>query len=289
MTDEESTPHYGLTDDEIAARDTVYEDGLCKGKVVLVSGAGSGIGKAIAALYARLGAKLVICGRNEEKLKDAEDFFRGLTDDVSSHVMSIRDPDAVAAMMDAVWAQYGRLDVLINNAGGQFAQDPIDYSPKGWNAVIDTNLNGTWFMMQSAARHWRDHKQPGSIVNITAMIHRTLPGLAHTVAARAAVTYLSKSVAVEWAPLDIRVNCVAVGSVESTGFGTYTEEGRLSFYQSNPMKRPGTTWDVAEACVYLTSQSGNFITGEELGIDGGQKMWGDMWAAGKPDYFKLEK
>ena len=153
--------------------------------------------------------------------------------------------------------------------------------------MIDTNLNGTWYMMQAAARRWRDHAQMGNIVNITATIGRGLPHMAHSTAARAGVIYLSKTVAVEWAPLGIRVNCLGVGAVESSGFEQYSNEGRKTFYESNPMRHPGDVWDVVEGCVYLAGSSGKFITGEVLTIDGGQQMWGDFWSAGRPDYFKI--
>ncbi len=178
--------------------------------------------------------------------------------------------------------------MLVNNAGGQFAQPAIDFSVKGWNAVIDTNLNGTWYMMQAAARRWRDAGRPGAIVNITAAIARGLPHMAHSVAARAGVVHASKTVAVEWAPYGIRINCLGVGTVESSGFANYTAEGRRTFYDANPLRRAGDVWDVAEACAYLAAPSAKFITGEVLALDGGQQLWGDFWAAGKPDYFRVD-
>ena len=278
---------FGSSDEEMAALPTVFAPNLFKQKVVLVSGAGSGLGKAIAVLFARLGATLVVCGRNPEKLDTAVSFFETFGAKVSAHTMTIRDPDAVNEMMDAVFEQHGQLDALINNAGGQFPQAAIDYSVKGWNAVIDTNLNGTWHMMQAAARRWRDHEQDGCIVNIVADIWRGMPGIAHTCAARAGVIYLSKSVAVEWAPLKIRVNCVAPGCVESTGFNNYPEEGAATFPESNPFRRTGDEQDVAEACIYLAASSGKFVTGEVITVDGGQQLWGDPWPNGRPDYFKI--
>lgn len=280
---------WGRSDEELAAAPTVFRDDLFAGKTVLVSGAGSGLGKAIAYLFARLGAHLVICGRNAEKLAHAEAWIRRLgPGEVDVHAMTIRDPEQVAAMMDAVWQRHGGLDVLINNAGGQFPQPAIDFSVKGWNAVIDTNLNGTWYMMQAAARRWRDAGQPGSIVNITADFWRGMPDAAHTCAARAAVTYLSRTLAVEWAPLNIRVNCVAPGVVETEGFANYPPQASARFrYAANPMKRAGDPHDIAEACVYLAAPSGRFITGETLTVDGGQQLWGDVWMYEKPDYFKL--
>ena len=278
---------FGSSDEEMAALPTVFAPDLFKDKVALVSGAGSGLGKAIAVLFARLGATLVVCGRNPEKLDAAVPFFESLDAKVSAHSITIRDPDAVNKMMDAVFEEHGKLDVLINNAGGQFPQAAIDYSVKGWNAVIDTNLNGTWYMMQAAARRWRDREQPGSIVSIVADVWRGMPAIALPCAARAGVIYLSKSVAVEWAPLGIRVNCVAPGCVESTGFNNYPEAGAATFPESNPFRRTGDEQDVAEACVYLAASSGKFVTGEVITVDGGHQLWGDPWPNGRPDYFKI--
>jgi citronellol/citronellal dehydrogenase len=280
---------YGLSDAELLAHPTVYAPGLFKGKRVLISGGGSGIGKAIAILFARLGADIAICGRQRDKLDAAAALLRGVGVGVECFPLSIRDADAVAAMFDSLKTN-GGIDVLVNNAGGQFSQPAIDFSVKGWNAVVDTNLNGTWYMMQQAARLWRDASRAGNIVNITATIDRGLPHMAHTTAARAGVIYASKTVAVEWAPLNIRVNCLGVGVVESSGFGNsnYSDAGRKTFYESNPMRRAGDVWDVAEAVVYLAGPSGKFITGEVLVIDGGQQMWGDFWSAGRPDYFKID-
>lgn len=278
-------PEYGFSDDELAVLPTVYRDGLFDGQVVLISGAGSGLGKATAFLFARLGADLVICGRDPEKLERAEAALKAFGGAVLSQSMTIRDPDQVAALMDAVWRRFGKLDVLINNAGGQFAQPAIDYSVKGWNAVIDLNLNGTWYMMQNAAQRWRERGQAGCIVNITAVVGRGLPGISHTCAARAGVIHLSKSLAVEWAPLNIRVNNVAVGCVETEAVGRYPPEARPGFKRANPMMRMGDAQDVAEACVYLAAPSGKFITGEVVTIDGGQQLWGDFWAIARPDYF----
>ena len=283
----DDTGEYGLSDDELKTISTVFRDGLLKGQVALVSGAGSGLGKAIAYLFARLGANLVICGRDEDKLARVEAELSELGAEVQARAMTIRDPDAVAALIDEAWERFGKLDILVNNAGGQFPQPAIDFTIKGWRAVIDTNLNGTWYLMQAAARRWRDANAPGSIVNIVAVVGRGMPDLAHTCAARAGVIHLSKSVAIEWAPLKIRVNCVAPGCVETSAFGLYPPEGRASFYQANPMLRVGDVQDVAQACVYLAAPSGKFITGETIHIDGGQQNWGDPWATGRPEYFSL--
>jgi citronellol/citronellal dehydrogenase len=115
-----------------------------------------------------------------------------------------------------------------------------------------------------------------------------LYGIAHTIAARSGVIGLSRSVAVEWAPLKIRVNCVAPGAIETEGWKVYTPEARAAYPRSNPMMRAGSPWDVAEACVYLTGPSGGFVTGETLTVDGGGQLWGEIWTTGKPAYFSGE-
>ena len=281
-------PKFGLGDEALATLPTVYRDDLFAGQVVLVTGAGSGIGKAIAFLYARLGATIVICGRKPDKLEDCADKLRTLSGrEVYWHPMTIRDPEQVEGLLNAVWARHGSIDVLVNNAGGQFAAQAMDFTVKGWNAVIDTNLNGTWYMMQGVARRWVDQgKRGGSIVTIAAAVDRGLPGMAHTAASRAGVIALSKTLAVEWAEHGIRVNCIGAGAIESNGFNNYKEENVPGLFRTNPMLRAGDVQDVAEAVVYLTAPSGKYITGETINLDGGMVLWGDFWPAGMPEYFK---
>lgn len=279
---------FGLTDAELATRQTVYRSDLLAGKSWVVSGGGSGIGKAIAFLAARLGADVTICGRTEDKLAAARDAIGEATGrQVAIRAMSIREPKSVEELLDEAFARSGRIDVLVNNAGGQFPQDAIDFSRKGWLAVIDLNLNGTWWMMQEAARRWRERGEPGNIINIVANVERGMPQAAHTCAARAGVIYLSKTVATEWAPFDIRVNCIAPGTIETEGFSVYPPKALERFHEANPMKRMGDAWDVAEATAYLGSDAAGFITGEVLTIDGGMAQWGVVWPAGMPDYFNV--
>ena len=266
--------------------ETVYRADLFKGKVALVSGAGSGIGRACALLFARLGAKLVICGRTPEKLEVVAEFIRSKGGEVLVIPTNVREPEQVDALFVKAHAHYGRIDYTVNNAGGQFPQAAIDFAPKGWMAVINNNLNGTWLMMQRAAQYWRDQKKPGSIVNIVVVIDRGMPGVAHTVAARAGVIGASSTVAVEWAPLGVRVNCVAPGLTATEGLEVYPPEAQKEFPLANPMKRPGTPMEIAEACIYLSAGSGSFITGEVLTVDGGGKLWGELWTAGRPDYYR---
>lgn len=283
--DDQANAKPGLTASELAVHPTVYAADALKDQVVVVSGGSGGIGRAIVWLFARLGAHVVVVGRNQAKLDALVADLTGRNLKASAGVADIREPDAVDALFDKIWTAHGRLDSLVNSAGGQFPQPAIDFSAKGWNTVINTNLNGTWYMMQAAAQRWRDHKHHGSIVNIVVVTTHGLYGIAHSVAARAGVIGLSRAVAVEWAPLNIRVNCVAPGVIETEGWNVYTKEARAAYPRSNPMMRAGSPWDIAEACVYLAGPSGKFVTGETLTVDGGGQLWGETWTTGKPAYF----
>jgi NAD(P)-dependent dehydrogenase (short-subunit alcohol dehydrogenase family) len=279
---------WGMTDHELATAPLSFREDALAGKVCVVSGGGSGMGRATAYVLARLGAEVVICGRRADKLDETvAGVAKHLGKTIFSKAMTIREPVQVQALFDETWQRFERLDVLINGAGGQFPQAAIDFSIKGWNAVVDTNLNGTWYMMQSAAKYWRDRSMGGSIVNIVAVVNRGMPQVAHTAAARAGVIYLSKTLSVEWAPLGIRVNCVAPGSIATEGLNVYPREAAEGFVLSNPMKRLGDVMDIAQAVVYLAAPTGKFITGEVLAVDGGRQNWGEDWPGGIPDYFKV--
>jgi len=279
-------PRRGLDEQALATRPTVFREDMLAGQRILITGGGSGMGKAAAFLAARLGAEVAICGRDPDKLAGTREAIRAATGrTVFTKAMTIRDPDAVEALIEDVHHSLGGIDTLVNNAGGQFPQDAIDFSRKGWLAVIDTNLNGTWWMMQEAAKAWRDKGQPGNIVTIVANVERGMPQAAHTCAARAGVIYLSKTLATEWAPFKIRVNCIGPGVIETEGFGVYPEEALARFHQANPMKMRGDAWDVAEAIAYLASPAARFINGDLIVIDGGQAQWGVVWPGGMPDYF----
>ncbi|WP_425407893.1 SDR family oxidoreductase [Hyphococcus sp.] len=283
-----SDPEYsGMSAEDLAAAKTVYRDDLLEGKTVVISGAGSGMGRAMAFLAARLGANVVICGRREEKLAETQQGVRDLIGkDVHYTPLTIRDADQVEAFLDDAFQRFGPIDVLINSAGGQFSQDAIDFSRKGWQAVIDTNLNGTWWMMQEAAKRWRDADAPGNIINIVAHVERGMPQSAHSCAARAGVLYLSKTVSTEWAPYNIRVNCIAPGAIETEGVTQYSDDALKDFHLANPMKRFGDVWDIAETAIYLAAPSSKFVTGEVITVDGGMAQYGWVWPCGKPDYFK---
>ena len=288
MKKNEEPQPWGSTDEELATGALAFRDDLLAGQTFLISGGGSGLGRATAYACVRLGANVMICGRDPAKLAETQ---KGIQTrfgrDVGTSAMTIRDPDAVKRLIDETQQKFGRIDTLVNNGGGQFPQAAIDFSVKGWLAVIDTNLNGTWYMMQAAAQSWREHSQPGNIVNIVANVWRGMPQVAHTCAARAGVIYLSKTVSTEWAPLKIRVNCVSPGSIDTEGLNAYERREAEMFRYSNPMRQLGDPLDIAQAVVYLSAPTGKFITGEVLVVDGGNCQHGELWPAGKPDYFKV--
>ena len=286
VADEE--PHWGYTMEQLATAPMAFREDLFADQVVLITGGGGGFGRAMAFMFARLGAQVIVSGRKPEKLeKTAEGVARLLGKEISTVSMNIRRPGDCDALIDHAWERYGRLDLLVNNAGGQYPQAAIDFSTKGWLAVIDTNLNGTWYMMQAAARRWRDAKVPGSIVNIVANVWRGMPQVAHTCAARAGVIYLSKTLSTEWAPFNVRVNCVSPGSINSDGLNVYEPSAAVQFKNSNPMRRFGHVYDVGQAVAYVGGSAGSFTTGAVIVVDGGNAQWGDVWPAGKPEYFTV--
>ncbi len=278
-------PYHSHTFAELCSLDTVYRDGLFDGQVVLITGGAGGIGTAMAVLFGRLGATIVATGRTQVSLDRLADDLA--TIDVPCHTvaMTIRDPEQVTDLIDEVWERHGRLDHVINNAGGQFAAPSLDITPKGWHAVVETNLYGTWYMMQAAARRWVDAATPGDIVNISTIQGRAGVGIAHTAAARAGGVALTRTLAVEWAPNDIRVNSIAVGVIASEGLRNYPDEAKASFGH-NPMRHLGDVWDIAQGAVYLAGPTGAFVTGTHLEITGGEHIWGEYWPLGKPDYFR---
>ena len=286
MTEQAADTVIGMSDADLAVHPTVYAPGSFQGKTVLISGAAGGLGRASAWLLGRLGARLILVGRKQDRLDSLATALAEKEIVAETIALDIRQQGDVQDLFRHVREKFGQLDLLINSAGGQFPQAAIDFSEKGWNAVIATNLTGTWFMMQAAAQFWRDTESKGSIVNIVVVTRHGLYGVAHTIAARAGVIGLSQNLAVEWAPLDIRVNCIAPGAIETEGWKVYSPEARALYHRSNPMMRNGSPWEIAEACAYLGGSSGSYITGEVLHVAGGGQHWGETWTIGKPDYFK---
>ena len=263
------------------AASTIFCSNLLKDKNVVVTGGGSGIGRVIVEECHALGASLAIGARKQGRLDETVAAITADGGDIYGAPLDIRDHEAVDAWVDAIAERWGgRIDVLVNNAGGQFPSPAVAIPPKGWRAVIETNLTGTWFMTQAVAKKMMA-TGGGRIINIVANMWRGFPGMAHTGAARAGVVNLTKSLSLEWAQHNILVNSVAPGVIRSSGLDTYPAELRESIEteipKHIPLKRLGTMEDVAWAVAYLASPAGAYITGETLCVDGGQAHWGTVF------------
>lgn len=252
----------------------MFKENTFENKVVLVTGGRSGIGYCIAKNMLQLGAKVIIVSRKEEQLMEAQ---KELTEfgDCGAVACDIKDTEAIKQVVDYIKDKYGRLDVLVNNAGGQFPALAEYISDKGWSAVINNNLNGTFFMTRDMANAFFIPQKEGVIVNIIVDLYRGFPGMVHTGAARAGVENMTKSLAQEWSDFNIRINCVAPGIIESSGLGTYPKEVQDKFAEAKeaiPLKRFGEAQDVANAVCFLSSPLSSYITGTTTYVDGAQHL-----------------
>ena len=282
-------PYKSPSDSELFVTPHAFADQLYEDQTVLVTGGAGGIGRAICILLGRLGARVVTCGRDAEKLDELKFSLSEHGVDCRVMAMNLRDPDAVATLIEFARNETGRLDLVCNNAGGQFPKAALELSPNGWAAVLETNLYSQWYMMQAAANSWINDESAGSIVNIGTVTGRASVGLPHTAAARAGAVGLATSLSVEWAPHRIRVNTVAVGVVRSPGLVNYPPEARPSF-DHNAQRRLGEVHDVAQAVAFLGSPvASGYVTGDVVNVAGGEQVWGEYWALGKPDFFKVKE
>jgi citronellol/citronellal dehydrogenase len=263
----------------------IFKDGLFEGQVAVVTGGGTGIGVAVARELAGLGATVVIASRKEENVRPAAE---GLSEEVGRPVhwqtCDIRDRDTVAALTDAVLKDHGRIDLLVNNGGGQFFSPADAITPRGFDAVVQTNLTGTWNMTRAVADAWM-FEHGGRVVNITMLTGRAFPGMAHSHAARAGVEAMTRTLAVEWASRGVLINCIAPGYVASSGLRRYPIELEVIRKMQTviPLKRLGTCEEIAWAVGYLASPAGDYVTGQILTVDGGKSLWGDYWEIPDPE------
>jgi citronellol/citronellal dehydrogenase len=257
--------------------DQLYVDGLFDDEVVLITGGGTGIGLVAATEMGLLGARVAICGRRPEPLKNAVTELEARGIEAFGAPCDIREPEAIASYVDAVLERFGRIDVLINNAGGQFPTTAETLSPRGFAAVVRNNLIGTWAMTHAVANKAMIPQKRGRIVNIIAQIIRGFPGMVHTGAARAGVDNMTKTLAVEWALHGIRVNAVAPGVIVTSGTKQYPPELLDTAERANPLKRLGTAEEVSHLITYLSSRYADFVAGQTFYIDGGASIWGDQW------------
>ena len=250
---------------------SVFSPGLFKGQVVIVTGGGSGIGRCTAHELAALGAHVALIGRTQAKLDAVKAEIEEDGGAASIHPCDIRDEAAVIQTIDAVLQAQGRIDGLVNNAGGQYRTAMKTISTKGFEAVVRNNLTGGFIFMRETYLRWME-AHGGAIVNIIADIWHGWPDYAHSGAARGGMLTLSESAACEWAVSGVRVNCVAPGGIASSGFDTYTPEAQakiLEYPPRVPLQRYGTEAELSSAIVYLLSPAAAYVTGTCLRVDGG--------------------
>ena len=244
-------------------------------KVIILTGGGSGIGRCTAHELASLGAQVIVTGRKQEKL---DHVVQEITQDggkATGLICDIRDEEQVKSTIASIIEQFGKIDGLVNNAGGQFPSALEDISANGFDAVVRNNLNGTFLMMREAYNQWMKN-YGGSMVNMTADMWGGMPSMGHSGAARAGVDNLTKTASVEWAKSGVRVNAVSPGWIMSSGMDTYKGDfAKLiipSLSNNVPLKRMGTESEVSSAICYLLSEASAFVSGVTLRIDGAASL-----------------
>lgn len=248
-----------------------------KEKVVVITGGSSGMGKGMATRFAKEGARVVITGRTLEKLEETKKEIEQFEGQILPVQMDVRNIEDIKAMIEKIDKEFGRIDVLVNNAAGNFLCHAEDLSPNGWNAVINIVLNGTFYCSQSIGKYWIEKEIKGTIINMVATYAWDAgPGVIHSAAAKAGVLAMTRTLAVEWGrKYGIRVNAIAPGPIERTGGADklwISEEAAKRTLHSVPLGRLGTPEEIAGLAFYLCSEEAAYINGACITMDGGQHL-----------------
>jgi citronellol/citronellal dehydrogenase len=260
------------------SRSRIFAPGLLEGRVCVVSGAGSGLGRATALELARLGATVIGCGRREEPLREIVAAIEAEGGAAEAAPMDIREEEAVEGLFDRVLGRHGRVDLLVNNAGGQFLSPAEAITPKGFRTVIDLNVQGTWLMTHAAATKAFIPQKGGKVVSITISPHHGMPGMAHSGAARAAVENMMRTLSIEWARFNIKLCAIAAGQFDTEVLRTkYPPQVAENVHRTVPLQRLGTEEEMAWLIAYLASPAGDFFSGAVLTLDGARDNWFGPW------------
>jgi 2,4-dienoyl-CoA reductase [(3E)-enoyl-CoA-producing], peroxisomal len=251
----------------------IFADDILRDKVVLVTGGGTGIGCGIALGMAAYGAHLVLASRNMDHLRAVAHEAAAQGVQALPVRTDVRQPEQIHALIQAALDTFGHIDVLVNNAAGSFLSSARKLTPKGWHAVVDTTLNGTFYCSQAVGLRMLE-QGGGKIINITATLHfKGSPGLVAPTAAKAGVEALTKTLALEWAKFNILVNAIAPGPVYTPGSDSNLWSN-TAFHdmvkRGVPLGRFGTTEDIANMAIFLASPAGDYITGATMVVDGGE-------------------
>ena len=259
----------------------VFRPGLLAGKACLVSGAGTGLGRETALELARLGATVIGCGRRPEPLEETASAAAGLDGSFEHEAADIREEEAVEHLVDGVIERHGRLDVLVNNAGGQFMSPAEAITPKGFRTVIELNVQGTWLMTHGAATKAFIPQREGKVISVTLSPHHGMPGMVHSGAARAAVENMMRTLAIEWSRFNVKLCAVAAGQFDTETLRTkYPKQVVENVHRTVPLGRLGTPEEMAWLVAYLASPAGDFLSGCVITIDGARDNWFGTWPPG---------
>jgi citronellol/citronellal dehydrogenase len=260
------------------ATSQIFREDLLMDQICVVSGAGTGLGRATAIELAALGATVIGCGRRPEPIQDTVATIREGGGLAECEAMDIREAEAVDSLFDGVMERHGRLDVLVNNAGGQFMSPAEAITPKGFRTVIELNVQGTWQMTHAAATKAFIPQQAGKVVSVTLSPHQGMPGMVHSGAARAAVENMMRTLAIEWARFGIKLCAVAAGQFDTEVIRTkYPREVSENVARTVPLQRLGTPEEMAWMIAYLASPAGDFTSGCVITIDGARDNWFGPW------------
>jgi citronellol/citronellal dehydrogenase len=259
----------------------IFAPGLLEGQVCVVSGAGTGLGRASALELARLGATVIGCGRRREPLEEMVREVEAAGGRAEAVAMDIRDDEAVERLFDGLLERHGELDLLVNNAGGQFLSPAEAISPKGFRTVIELNVTGTWLMTHAAATKAFIPQRRGKVLSVTLSPHHGMPGMVHSGAARAAVENMTRTLSVEWSRFGITLVALAAGQFDTETLRTkYPEQVVEAVPATVPLGRLGTEQEWGWLVAYLASPAGDFFSGNVITLDGARDNWFGAWPPG---------
>jgi citronellol/citronellal dehydrogenase len=255
----------------------VFLRGLLSGRVALVTGGGTGLGKATALELARCGAAVTVAGRRVEVVQGAAAEISERPGEADWVAGDVRDPDTARRIVRTVLERRGRLDLLVNNAGGQYFTPAELTAGKGWRAVWRLNVDGMLNMAEAAFEHALRPARSGTIVNVTLSPHNGMPGMAHSGSARATVEALTRELALRWADAGITVTAVAAGTFDTEVMAKYPPTVRAGMARSVPLQRLGTATEHAWLVTLLASPLGRAFNGSTVTLDGARDNWFGPW------------